>query len=60
MEEKYLAINAGSSSLKFMLSYMPSGEEIVSGVVEKIGESDAFYTLKFQDQKVVETHFVKV
>ena len=59
MEEKYLAINAGSSSLKFMLSYMPSGEEIASGVVEKIGESDAFYTIKYNDQKTVEKQFVK-
>lgn len=58
MEEKYLAINAGSSSLKFSLSFMPSGQEIVNGVVEKIGQDDAFYTLKFGDRKLVEKHAV--
>ena len=52
MKEKYLVINAGSSSLKFSLYNMPGTEEIVNGYIEKIGNQDSFYTLKFADQKV--------
>lgn len=51
MEEKYLIINAGSSSLKFSLYEMPSGKEIVNGIVEKIGAEDSFYTLKYNGKK---------
>lgn len=58
MNEKYLAINAGSSSLKFSLSYMPAGEEIVNGVVERIGQVDSFYTLKFNGQKMEKRQLV--
>ena len=50
MEEKILIVNAGSSSLKFSLCSMPSNIEIVSGLVEKIGEGDSFYSLKFNGQ----------
>ena len=52
MKEKYLVINAGSSSLKFSLYEMPEATEIVNGYVEKIGKDDSFYTLKFNGQKV--------
>ncbi len=52
MKEKYLIINAGSSSLKFSLYEMPDNIEIVNGIVEKIGEGDSSYTLKFNGQKV--------
>jgi len=52
MKEKYLVINAGSSSLKFSLYNMPETEEIVNGYIEKIGNQDSFYTLKYADQKV--------
>lgn len=52
MSEKYLVINAGSSSLKFSLYDMPIQKEIVSGYVEKIGQDDSFYTLKFGDEKI--------
>ena len=38
MNQKYLVINAGSSSLKFSLYEMPSAKEIVSGIFEKIGK----------------------
>lgn len=51
MEEKYLVINAGSSSLKFSL-YNNEGQEIVNGYFEKIGAEDSFYTLKFNGEKV--------
>ena len=46
MTDKYLVVNAGSSSLKFSLYEMPSGKEIVNGYIEKIGQKDSFYTLK--------------
>lgn len=52
MKEKYLVINAGSSSLKFSLYDMPEVNEIVNGYIEKIGNEDSFYTLKFNGEKV--------
>ena len=51
MEDKYLIINAGSSSLKFSLYKMPSAKEIVNGYVQKIGEGDSFYELKYNGKK---------
>lgn len=52
MKEKYLVINAGSSSLKFSLYEMPESREIVNGYIEKIGKSDSFYTLKYDSKKI--------
>ena len=52
MNEKYLIINAGSSSLKFSLYEVPEVKEIVNGCVEKIGEQDSFYILKYKDRKI--------
>ena len=52
MSDKYLVVNAGSSSLKFSLYEMPEGKEIVNGYIEKIGQKDSFYTLKFDNQKI--------
>ncbi len=52
MSEKYLIINAGSSSLKFSLYSMPETIEIVNGYIEKIGNVDSFYTLKYAGNKV--------
>jgi len=46
MSEKYLIINAGSSSLKFSLYKLPEKSEIVNGYIERIGKKDSFYTLK--------------
>lgn len=47
-----LAINAGSSSLKFQLLTMP--EEIVTakGQIERIGLSDSIFTLKTEHKKI--------
>ena len=47
MNEKYLIVNAGSSSLKFSLYTMPDKNEIVNGLIERIGANDSCYTLKF-------------
>ncbi|MBQ3020918.1 MAG: acetate kinase [Bacilli bacterium] len=51
MKEKYLVINAGSSSLKFSLYTMPEAKEIVNGLVERIGNEDSCYTLKYDGKK---------
>ncbi len=52
MGEKFLIINAGSSSLKFSLYDMPETKEIVNGYIEKIGNDDSFYTLKYDGKKL--------
>ncbi|MBM7617048.1 acetate kinase [Weissella uvarum] len=48
---KTLAINAGSSSLKFQLLEMPAEEVIAKGQVERIGLDDGIFTLKFNGEK---------
>lgn len=48
---KTMAINAGSSSLKFQLFEMPAETVITKGQVERIGMSDAIFTLKFNGEK---------
>lgn len=49
---KIMAVNAGSSSLKFKLMEMPSESVITEGVVERIGLEDAYYTIVVDGQKV--------
>ena len=39
---KIIAINAGSSSLKFQLFEMPSENVITKGLVERIGMKESF------------------
>ena len=58
MNEKYLVINAGSSSFKFSLYEMPEGNEIVNGYIEKIGQQDSFYTLKYNGQKIEKSKLI--
>ena len=43
---KVIAVNAGSSSLKFKLFDMPAEKVICSGLAEKIGHEDAIFTIK--------------
>ena len=59
MGDKYLIINAGSSSLKFSLYEMPSAKEIVNGYVQKIGEGDSFYELKYNGKKDIKEKDIK-
>ena len=59
MKEKYLVINAGSSSLKFSLYEMPEQREITNGIVEKIGEEDSQYTIKFNGEKIKNIKVIK-
>lgn len=50
-----IAVNAGSSSLKFQLLQMPEETVIASGVVERIGLDDGIFTLKQNGDKHSET-----
>ena len=49
--KKIMAVNAGSSSLKFQLLEMPDEVIITEGIVERIGLKDAYYTIKFNGDK---------
>ena len=49
---KILSINAGSSSLKFTLFELPEKTVVASGLFEKIGLNDSFYTIKFNGEKI--------
>lgn len=44
---KTIAINAGSSSLKWQLYQMPEEKVLAKGIVERIGLTDAISTVKF-------------
>ncbi|CAM3579782.1 acetate kinase [Erysipelothrix urinaevulpis] len=48
---KVLAVNAGSSSLKFQLLEMPEAEVLASGIVERIGLDNGIFTLKNNGEK---------
>lgn len=51
MSYKIMAINAGSSSLKFQLLEMPQGDMLCQGLIERIGMADAQVTIKTHSQK---------
>ncbi|MDA9471516.1 acetate kinase [Enterococcus sp. 5H] len=52
---KTIAINAGSSSLKWQLYQMPSEEVVAKGIVERIGLNDSIFTIKYgNDEKYEE------
>jgi acetate kinase len=62
---KTIAVNAGSSSLKFQLLDMPSETLLCSGVVERIGIQDSIFTIKYSGERSKEitdipTHTVAV
>ena len=44
---KIMAVNAGSSSIKFQLLEMPAEQVIASGVMERIGLPTGIFTLKY-------------
>ncbi len=48
---KVLAVNAGSSSLKFQMYEMPEEKVLISGLFERIG-IDGSYTIKLNGEKV--------
>ena len=49
---KILAVNAGSSSLKFQMYEMPEEKVLISGVFERIGIENSFYTIKLNGEKI--------
>ncbi|MDD2377634.1 MAG: acetate kinase [Bacilli bacterium] len=51
-----LAVNAGSSSLKFQMYEMPAEKVIISGVFERIGVGSSFYTIKLNGNKIKKEH----
>ncbi|WP_408007193.1 acetate kinase [Pseudalkalibacillus sp. A8] len=62
---KVLAINAGSSSLKFQLLKMPEEEVITKGLVERIGIPESVFIIEVNGEKVkevtdIENHAVAV
>ena len=44
---KVIAVNAGSSSLKFQLFEMDNESVITSGVIERIGLNDSIFNIKY-------------
>ncbi|WP_096436119.1 acetate kinase [Alteribacter populi] len=48
---KIIAINAGSSSLKFQLLEMPDETVVTKGVVERIGLNDSIFTIEVDGEK---------
>ena len=46
---KILAINAGSSTLKWKLFVMPEEKVIAKGMVDRLGLSDSVFTVKYGD-----------
>ncbi len=52
---KIMAVNAGSSSLKFQLLEMPEEKLITSGIVERIGMKHSVFSIKINGEKIEET-----
>jgi acetate kinase len=48
---KILAVNCGSSSLKFKMYEMPEEKVLISGLFERIGIEDSFYSIKIDGEK---------
>lgn len=51
---KLMAVNAGSSSLKFQLLEMPQETVIAGGVIERIGQEEANFKLTYNGTKTEE------
>ncbi|MDR1782494.1 MAG: acetate kinase [Bacilli bacterium] len=48
---KIMAVNAGSSSLKYQLLDMPSANVLCSGVIERIGLEDSIFNIEINGEK---------
>ncbi|MBN2540952.1 MAG: acetate kinase [Bacilli bacterium] len=53
--KKIMAVNAGSSSLKFQLLEMPEEKLVTSGIVERIGMKHSIFSIKVNGEKLEET-----
>ncbi|MCX5775883.1 MAG: acetate kinase [Firmicutes bacterium] len=49
---KVMAVNAGSSSLKFKLYEMPAEQVICSGIADRIGHDDGIFEIRFNGNKI--------
>ena len=49
---KVLAVNAGSSSLKFQLFNMPQEEVLLKGLIERIGQEKSQLVLTVNGEKI--------
>lgn len=58
-KEKYLVINAGSSSMKFQAYEMPGEKVLINGYIEKIGAEDCFWTVKVNGEKIKDSRPLK-
>jgi len=56
---KIMAVNAGSSSLKFQLLQMPEETVLVSGIVERIGLNDSIFSMKHSGDTLKEIKNIK-
>lgn len=54
-----MAVNAGSSSLKFQLYQYPQESVLVSGIIERIGLDNSIITFKFNGAKIQNTQPIK-
>ena len=54
-----LAVNSGSSTLKFRLYSMPSEKVITKGSFERIGSSDSDYTIRVNGEKIYQKKELK-
>ncbi|MGK9043471.1 acetate kinase [Mammaliicoccus vitulinus] len=52
---KIIAINAGSSSLKFQLFEMPEEKVITKGLIERIGLKNSVFSITVNGEKITET-----
>ncbi len=59
MNELYLVINCGSSSLKFSLYEMPSEKLISKGYFERIGTEDSFYNINYNGHEIGDKVYFK-
>lgn len=57
--KKIMAINAGSSSLKFQLFEMPSEKVLTKGLVERIGLKNSVFTITVDGEKRTKTLDIK-
>lgn len=56
---KIIAVNAGSSSLKFQLLEMPSELVLISGIIERIGQEVSDMKIKLNGKKLIESLPIK-
>ena len=57
---KIIAINAGSSSLKFQLFEMPSEKVLTKGLVERIGLDNGIFTISVNDEKKTKQQIFRI